>query len=73
MYIDHDVSHSGINHTADNTLKHRCPRHFDESLRAVVGERTQAGAKSGGENQGLHEPTALFDVKHLLYVQLAVD
>jgi len=55
MGVDDDVVNAEFAEASESDFEQGAAVEFDEGLGAVVGERTEAGAKSGGKDHGFHE------------------
>ena len=54
MHIDYYIIKTMLHQILNHAPEHRLPGNFHKSLGAVVGERSEARAESGGKNHCFH-------------------
>ncbi len=65
MRVDDHFEHTSGAKTAQSDLQHGAARNFDQGFGAIVGQRPQARAHSGGQDHGFHLAVVLqLDMPH---------
>jgi hypothetical protein len=67
MYIDYHPRKSGAAQLAQLVFQQRQPRDFDECLGAMIGERSQPSAQSGGKYHSLFHELNLLNLFDWLF------